>query len=320
MIKFYLKSILFVVWFILPQISNALEDEAAIITLSLKTDVSCNGLSDGSATFALVGLGPFNYNLVGITTGSTTAVIGVLNFNNLSAGNYTLIVEDENLILPSIFDTLVFTINEPAPLMLNPDINHINCNNPTATVELNITGGSGSYTSLLDGLLVTLGVDQILDVTLGTHLLQITDSNGCEAEEEINVQEIPDPVIDLDASLSLGCLDLLNLTASVTGGGGSNNFIWTTVNGNILNAVGATATISLPGTYTAEVTDANGCTSQDQVVVTADVELPVIDLAATVNLGCLDSRTISADVDAGIQLTWTTDDGQIVGSSSQKHY
>lgn len=215
--KFYICMLLAVGLF-LPKSANALGAEAPIITLNLKSDVSCYGMSDGSASFILVGVGPFNYNLVGHETGSTTALIGAISFSGLAAGNYTLIVEDERLLLSSTFDTLTFTINQPPPLSLNPDVTHINCNNPTGLVELNISGGSGSYSSLLDGLLVTLGLDEILDVTVGTHLIKITDSNGCEAEEEVTVQEIPDPVLDLGVDLDLGCLDLLDLNAIVTGG------------------------------------------------------------------------------------------------------
>ncbi|MCB0689096.1 MAG: T9SS type A sorting domain-containing protein [Saprospiraceae bacterium] len=294
----------------------SLEDYSAIITIDIKSDVSCHGLSDGSASFILVGTGPFNYNLVGVENGSTTAVVGAITFNDLSAGNYTLIVEDERLLLPSTFDTLNFTINQPAPLAINPDITNINCNNPNGSVDLNISGGSGIYTSLLDGLLVNLGIDEIVEVSLGTHLFKITDSNGCETEEEVTVGQTPDPVVSFNGNLNLGCLDQLDLNATVNGGGGSNLFAWATNDGSILNSLGGTATIDAAGTYSVTVTDINGCTSEDQVMVSADITLPDISLSSQINLGCQSSSNINVNVANGVQVSWETDNGQIIGSAN----
>ena len=294
-------------------------ESQVLISLDATTDVSCPGMEDGSASLLLVGLGSFDIQL---TQGGSEIdsrgglVAGLVHFGDLAAGEYQINVELDPLLGPNEFDTLTFSIGSPAPIDIDADVTHVHCNNPDGGVVISVSGGTGLLSSLLDGVVATLQLDEFVELEVGLHTLSITDENGCTQEESFTIEEIPDPEVDVAASVSLGCLDLLDISATLTGGGGGNIINWSTDDGDIDNTNGLNATVSSPGLYLIDVVDVNGCSSQDQIEVTADIDLPTIGIAESMNMGCLDELTISADVESGISVSWQTLNGNILSGAT----
>jgi PKD repeat protein len=100
-----------------------------------KTDVSCNGLSDGSATAVATGSTGFTYQWVG---GPATA-----NNSNLTAGTYNVNVTDVNGCLQSAS----VTITQPGPVQAS-FTTAMNSNTSTATFTN--TSSPGSYSWVFD--------------------------------------------------------------------------------------------------------------------------------------------------------------------------
>ncbi|MCB0654859.1 MAG: hypothetical protein KDC57_01920, partial [Saprospiraceae bacterium] len=130
------------------------------ISLNTSSNVSCNGMSDGSATFLIASLpllGSYDYNLLNsanqtITNGSSSNLL--FTIDGLSADDYSLQITYHFLIGNDTQETMDFSIGEPAPLDLTLDIADINCLNATGSITLQPSGGSGPYLfDVLGGLL-----------------------------------------------------------------------------------------------------------------------------------------------------------------------
>lgn len=111
------------------------------------------------------------------------------------------------------------------------------------------------------------------------YTLTVTDANGCEAEATVVVNVVNGPVADAGNDVSVCSGADVTLGATVTGNGGTPpyTFNWSPV-ANLNDATSANPVFSamnmnalpVPFTYTVTVTDANGCTSTDEVTVTVE--------------------------------------------------
>ncbi|RZK14607.1 MAG: hypothetical protein EOO86_18315, partial [Pedobacter sp.] len=114
-----------------------LQPAALVATAGAKTNVSCNGGSNGSATVNVTG-GTGSYTYSWSPSGGTAA-----SATGLVAGTYTVTVKDANLCQT----TESFTITQPSLLNASASQTNVSCNggsNGTATVT--VTGGTGAYT------------------------------------------------------------------------------------------------------------------------------------------------------------------------------
>ncbi|MCS6934007.1 MAG: T9SS type A sorting domain-containing protein [Chitinophagales bacterium] len=191
------------------------------------TNVSCNGGNNGAIiTTVNNGNPPYSY--------SWSHGAGTSNVSNLTAGSYTLLVQDNNGCTASAS----FQVNQPAPLSANANFPPILCNGGTTTIQINANGGTPPYNIAPNNF----------SVTAGTYSYTVTDANGCAASVSVNVTQ-PAPLVASATNITLPCTGGSG-TVSVTATGGTPPYSGT---GNY--------TLSTPGTYQYTVTDANGCTS-----------------------------------------------------------
>ncbi len=142
-------------------------------------------------------------------------------------------------------------------------------NNPT----VNITGDDSfcdGESSILDGGLFSsyLWSDSSTNPTLevfdsGIYSVQVTDANGCTAEDDFEVTETanPTPVITGPSSFCTGN------TATLDGGPGYETYLWSDATSN------QTVTISTGGIVGLTVTDSNGCTGETEFDITENASL-----------------------------------------------
>ncbi|HEY1192953.1 MBG domain-containing protein [Flavobacterium sp.] len=235
---------------------------AIVITKTGQTDVTCFGGSNGSLSVAVTG-GTSNYTYSWAPSGGTAATA-----TGLSAGNYTLTVGDSN----GCIKMENFTITQPVALVPSITKTDISCNggsNGSATVS--VTGGTGAYTyswSPSGGTASTAS-----GLTAGNYIVTIKDANLCETTASVLIDQ-PDLLTATTAKTDVTCLNANNGTATVTATGGTGNYtyLWSPSGGTA-----STATGLAPGTYTAMVTDANGCfiTKTVTISTTPDVTAPI---------------------------------------------
>lgn len=258
--------------------------EPTPITLSIAsfTNVSCASGNDGSASVtAIGGNSPYTYNW---TSGSLTATASAL-----SAGTYTVTVTDAN----SCSDTISVIITEPTALVLTPQVNaNVSCNGGNdGETEVSVAGGTAGYTYLWSSGSTTATASSLI---AGTYTVIVTDANGCTETANATITE-PTPILVSTSVDSIpSCAGDANggVSAGASGGTGTLTFLWNTGSTNAaLSGVSA-------ATYTVVVTDANGCTATDSIVLTEPVEM----IATFSNI---DSISCNGVIDGGLFATGT---------------
>lgn len=231
---------------------------------SLSYSPSVCGAS-GFVNFTLNGGSPpYVYTLT--KTGGATTVQNTNSsswaFNNLLFGEYTLNIKDNG---PCEY-TETFTIENDNSFSLSASTTGTTCGLENGVVELNVSGGSPSYTYTLDETIIDispLSSITVNNLTSGFHQFTVTDNNKC-------VQEL---LFEIDPSEGVDFL--LTSTDSTNGSNGTVNAYvtsgeppftleWST---NVNGQTGYSMVNLSAGTYTLKITDDAGCEKIRSVVV-----------------------------------------------------
>lgn len=247
------------------------------------TDITCTGLTDGTATSTPSnGMAPYTY-LWNDGPMSTTAAINVL-----APGFYVVTVSDNN----GCFSIDSIEINDPGVILL-PDTKKDACDG-ACNGEIVITPSQGTppYTYLWDP--GTGGqTDSIADgLCSGTYTITVTDVNGCTNTKSRTVSSPPGVSLATD-SVGLGCVGECSGQTIVTPTLGAlpYTYLWSDGAGQ----TDSIATGLCAGGYTVTVTYGAGCTDSVQVRVSQpdplEMDSTVIDACAGL---CNGSASVAA--------------------------
>lgn len=268
-------------------------------TITSTTDVVCFGDNTGSAAVeASGGSGSYSYLWNdGANQQTPTA-------SNLAAGTYTVTITDNNGCATPL--TLNVTIGGPADalaLSLTPSLyadgsNVVCATDSTATIDLEITGGTAPYTILwnLPGLDTSTDED-LANLAPGIYSVTVTDSNGCEAIETITLTA-PSPIVisyNMTSSLCYGS-PTGSIDLTVSGGVPNYSILWNGPSG--FTSTDLSINTLEGGVYNLTITDANGCVYNDAVTVTQPDDLVIT----------VDSLS---DFNGFNQSCWNSNDGEI---------
>lgn len=217
------------------------------------TDASCFGVCDGEATVTPIGGTP-PYDYLWVPGGQTTATV-----TGLCAGSYNVQISDS---LGCIYTQLV-TINEPAEIVANQNVEQAACGVCDGEITLAPTGGDGGPYTFSWSPNVSSN-DTATGLCPGIYAVTITDGSGCETIKTIPVSNIDGPTITATAT-DATCDGTCDGTGEVviTGGTAPYTILWDDPAAQST----AIATGLCAGTYNVTVTDANGCESTTQIVV-----------------------------------------------------
>ncbi|MES2139571.1 MAG: gliding motility-associated C-terminal domain-containing protein [Bacteroidota bacterium] len=278
-------------------------------SITSQTNVFCNAGNTGSATVTATG-GSGGYSYVWNTTPVQTAATAT----NLSAGNYTVTVTDNNGCTVPM--TAVATITEPLSALASNISSQTNvfCNGGnTGLATVISTGGSGAYSYSWNTTPLQTAATAT-NLTAGNYTVTVTDNNGCTVPVT-KVATITQPLSVLGASITSQINVFCNggntglATVIATGGSGAYSYSWNTT------PVQTTATaINLSaGSYTVTVIDNNGCTVPVTAIVTITQPSSVLGASITsqTNVFCNGGNTGSATVTAtggsgGYSFVWNT--------------
>jgi gliding motility-associated-like protein len=248
--------------------SVVLAEPTAMAGTTTFDEPSCNGGTDGSATVTVTGgTAPYTYLW---NTGSTNATaIG------LGAGSYTVTSTDANGC--QLINTV--TVSQPQAIAVTISGSGLTCSgNGSGSATANPTGGTAPYTYLWsDGQTTATATG----LNASTYTVLVVDANGCSINAQTTLSQ-PTPVVATQvSSTDVSCNGGADGSATVMGSGGSAPYTYNWDNGQ----TGATATGLAAGTYTATITDANGCDATISVNIfePAVLEIPQI---TTTNVSC----------------------------------
>jgi len=224
------------------------EPIAIDILVSSQTDILCAGDSTGSFSVAASGgLLPYEYSLDGTTYSSSDS------FSDLTAGNYTTYVRDDN----GCVNTLVVTLTEPAPLAGNivSQTDAICEGSATGSVTVEGVGGESPYEYSIDGINYAVG-NTFVNLGAGTYTILIRDANTCISPISVTIGE-PIGLMGVEISAEANCAGDSSGTLVLGAMGGTPPYFYSLDGINFSNSNTFT---NLPGgTYTVTIRDTNDC-------------------------------------------------------------
>lgn len=233
-------------------------------------DNACFGETNGSATVVVEGGAlPLTYEWLPSGGSLSTA-------DSLAAGIYTITVTDAKN--RSVTDTV--TISSPDEILMDFTYEDISCNGQAdGSASVNPSGGVGPYLVLWSTNDTT---DTISNLIAGSYSVTITDSTGCSVTEDFDVIEpaVLNAMISAQSDVTSPGGNDGSATIAVTGGTTPYTYSWSPSGGTSDTATGLTA-----GTYTVDITDASGCTTQETVVITEPIPL-TITLVSQTDVSC----------------------------------
>lgn len=280
------------------------------LNLTSQTNVVCGGGSTGALSVsASGGTGSIQYAWSNGGTGPS--------ISNIPAGTYTVVVTDG----AQCTKTASYTITQPAPLTVSPQVTNASCSQNNGTVLLIEAGGNWPYTYQLNG--VSQSTPNFDNLGAGTYNYSVIDVNNCSVSGSVTLSTSVAPVAQASTTSSITCLTPTG-TISGTGSstGGSFGYLWTTSNGAIVSgATQLTATVNAGGTYTLKVTNnGNGCTATSSVTVPSNTTQPTVAIQTPGQLDCNASTvTINASgssTGSNFAYAWSTADGNIVSGGN----
>ena len=249
--------------------SQTLLDPPLLTVSVVSTNVSCNGGNNGTATATgSGGTGLLTY--LWSTGGATNNVI------NLAVGNYSVTVTDLN----GCTATNSVVITEPAtPIQTFSLITNVLCFGlNTGDAAVIASGGTGVLTYVWNTGATTTTITNLVS---GPYSVTVTDGSGCIAIATVVITQPATPVQVSIASTNVSCNGGNNGTATATGSGGTGalSYLWNT------GAVVSNLSNLTAGNYSVTVTDLNGCTATDNVVITEPL-LPLQVAVVSTNVNC----------------------------------
>lgn len=288
------------------------------ITNEEKTDITtCNGDNTGTITItATGGTGVLTYilNPGAIQTNSTGA------FTGISAGTYTVDVDDENSCGPVTSSSIEIT--EPTQISITAETpTDISCNGLTdGQIVITASGGTGALQYSINNGTIYQASGTFSGLAQGTNYqVKVQDANLCEvAGSTLIITEPTELAID-STVIDITCNGSTDGSIDITASGGTiatvYTYNWSTTDGSGLVADSEDQTGLGAGTYDLTVTDDNLCT------VTASISInepTVINLESSnaINPTCNGSTdgsidiTISGGTVATVYIySWATTDG-----------
>lgn len=276
------------------------EPTALNTAVSSKTNVSCNGICDGTSTILYTG-GTSPYQVKWSDPAGQTTDKAV----NLCAGTYTVTITDANGCKANNTATIITQPNAlTIPTSSTQDIKCFGDNDGSITTT--IAGGTPFYTYVWTPNVST--GNNATNLPPGNYSLLVQDQNGCKATKNWTIKEPPKLTISHTTKQATCSKNNGEATVSVTGGTPSYNYQW---NDAALQKVPAAKNL-YTGTYICVVTDALGCIIRDTAKV-LDEPGPVIDSMKSTPALCFGDNTGTATVvlkpntgTAPITFLWTS--------------
>ena len=242
------------------------------ITFSFSfTEPFCNGDNNGQIEVAVSG-GTIALDYQYEWMDDASNIIGnTALISNLTAGNYSLTVTDDN---GCQYQEDVI-LGEPDLINFDPLITQITCaGDDNGSIDVLVSGGIPPYLyQWTDESGNNIGNSSMIEnLAPGNYTLTVTDDNNCEMSETYTISPLNEVTATFtqfelgDCSIAPPCTGAAFV--EVSGGSGIYvNYEWTDVLGNDMGINNDTATGLCSGSYLVTITDSEGCSGSVLVLI-----------------------------------------------------
>lgn len=289
--------------------------QPATITVSpTRTNVSCNGLTDGSASVSATGgNAPVTFTWVapGNSTVSTTSSI-----NNVAAGVYTVFARDVTNCIVS----RTVGITQPVSLTITAVSQSVICiGQCTGSSTVTVSGGNGGPYTYTWSTIPVQNTPIATNLCAGNYIASVRDASNCPTSTLISIAQ-PTSFTPAITSTSLNCNGVCAGTIGIVPVGGTAPYNYTLASG-AATVVSATPSFTglCAGVYTLYMTDASSPCAQIFTVNIAQPPLLVPSLSTT-SISCFGACNgiLGGNATGGVPgytYSWITPTGTVAGSS-----
>jgi len=269
------------------------------------SNVQCTNGSDGVIiATASGGNGGYTYSLDDLTyTASNT-------FTGLTAGNYTVYVEDSK----ACKKTISYTLTEPTQISMSTSPINPSCNGTaTGSISISATGGTPSYTYAINGGSYTPNPN-FSGLGDGTYVLTVKDLNGCIQSSSQKLTE-PLALSFTSTQNNISCFNGADGLIDISAQGGTPSYAYK-INGNPFSPSGTFSNLSA-GSYSILVEDGYGCQASNTITLSEPSAISAT--VATTDVLCYaeSNGTITVTATGGTGTLMYALDGGTAQSSNQ---
>lgn len=252
-----------------------------------------------TATFNATGLAPYNWSMNDYTNSGLTGAVNnspVIVVTPTQPGTYTYQVNVSNGVGCTNTDAATLTVW--ALPNVNAGVDQTICNASPVIIS-----GSGALSYAWNNGVTN--ATPFFPSTTATYTVVGTDVNGCQNQDQVVVNVLPQPIVlgGLDQTICAGTPIILNASTTSATPTPVTGFQWSN---NVTNNTQYVPTNT--GVLTVTATGANGCTNQDQILVTV-LALPTVNAGQDITV----CAGLSATLNASGAITYAWNNGVTQG-------
>jgi hypothetical protein len=230
---------------------NALLSQPAELKASLarKNYIKCYGDSTGFIEIGVSGgTTPYTYQI------NDAGLQAEPHFQNLATGDYHLTVEDANGCTDEFYETIIQPFDS---LTVDFSIANISCfEGADGEITANVHGGNAPYSYSWKNLADS--VPSLKELPSGKYSIRISDNEGCEIIDSVNLTQPGAPLIAEINPDVLHCFGDANGTIKVEASGGTAPYQYSFDGGSSFQDDQLKTALNA-GNYEVQVKDINGC-------------------------------------------------------------
>ena len=274
------------------------------LTASVAQPISCFGNADAEIQLTATGnVGTTSYILNNDT--NTTGI-----FAGLGNGFYTAMVMDTSGCSQTL---AAIQLTEPSQVSFNTTYTGslLCANDSNATIQINATGGNGSYFYSIDTTSF-FTTDLFQNLGAGDYSLTVKDTAGCLADTQMITISAPNPFFLTGTTEAISCHNYQDgsIDGLAVGGTGANSY---TLNGSTTQASGLFQNLGA-GFYTMVAADSNGCNSNTISLALQNPFAMVVSLWSQQSILCANTSTgilFAAQMNGNLPISYSLNGGPL---------
>jgi gliding motility-associated-like protein len=238
----------------------AITEPTVLTFTSSKTDVTCNGGTDGSITVTPSGgTSPYQYSRDGGATFQASNT-----FTGLAIGSYSIVVKDANNCITTPSSV---TISQPTVLSFtSSQTNATSCSSNDGTISVTASGGTAPYQYSDDNGATFQASNSFTSLAPGSYKIVVKDVNNCTTSASTVLITAPSSLTFTTTKTDVTCNGGTNGSITVTVSGGTAPYQYSSDNGTTFQAGNVLSGLAA-GTYQVVVKDVNSCQFASSVTV-----------------------------------------------------